>query len=321
MEQKKIFNRTGVAFFVFLAVAIGLQLLLGILLGIFAPLAIYRPWVMWLVSMLPMYLVAFPICWLIMKRLPSRELYQHDMKLTTWCVLLLMFLFWMLAGGLAGTVVNAIISALSGVPMVDNAQTILSMGNPLFLILFVVIIGPLVEEVIFRKILIDRLIVFGDRGAILISAIMFALFHGNFGQLFYAFAAGLLFGYVYVRTGKLKYNVTLHMAVNFLNGVLPTLLMKALDLDHLIAEFTFEDLAQIWSLMGALVGVTIYELLIFAGAIAGLVFLILYRKRFVFRKGEMQMGRKEVLKRFFTSPGMLLFIAICIVLFAINMAG
>ncbi len=321
MEQKKYFNRTGVAFFVFGVLIIGLQLLLGVILGIVAPMAVYRPWVMWLVSVLPMYLVAFPVCRMMMKRLPGRELYQNDMKMITWCQLLLISLFLMLAGGLAGNAVNAIISAVSGVPMVDNAQTILNMGNPFFMILFVAIIGPLMEEVLFRKILIDRLIVFGDRGAILISAMMFALFHGNFGQLFYAFAVGLLFGYVYVRTGKLKYNVTLHMAVNFLNGVLPALMLKAIDLNQMTSGSVFEDTVQMFSHMGGLVGLAFYEILIFSGAIVGLVLLILLRKRFVFRKGEMQMGRKEILKRFFTSPGMLLYVAVCVVLFALNMAG
>ena len=44
---------------------------------------------------------------------------------------------------------------------------------------------------------------------------MFGLFHGNFGQFFYAFAVGSVFAYVALRTGGIRYTVVLHFLVNF----------------------------------------------------------------------------------------------------------
>ena len=39
----------------------------------------------------------------------------------------------------------------------------------------------------------------------------------NVFQFFYAFGLGLMFGYVYTRTSRLRYSVAMHMLIN-LNG-------------------------------------------------------------------------------------------------------
>ena len=42
----------------------------------------------------------------------------------------------------------------------------------------------------FRKLLIDRIVPFGQRVAVVVSGLAFGLFHGNFYQFFYAFSLG-----------------------------------------------------------------------------------------------------------------------------------
>ena len=42
----------------------------------------------------------------------------------------------------------------------------------------------------------------------------------NLFQFFYAFLLGLMFGYVYTRTSKLRYSTAMHMIINFNGGVL-----------------------------------------------------------------------------------------------------
>jgi uncharacterized membrane protein len=60
------------------------------------------------------------------------------------------------------------------------------------------------------------------------SALLFGLFHGSLNQLCYAFLLGLVFGYVYIRTGKLRYTIMLHIGINSLSTVLlPGLLTVA----------------------------------------------------------------------------------------------
>lgn len=80
--------------------------------------------------------------------------------------------------------------------------------------LFIGLLAPVCEEWIFRKEIISRLRRYGEKTAIMFSALAFALFHMNVFQFFYAFGLGLMFGYVYTRTSRLRYSVAMHMLIN-----------------------------------------------------------------------------------------------------------
>lgn len=319
MSINKYFNRTGVSYFVFGAIAMGLQFAVSLVIGKFWPGALEYHWLIFLISFASMYLAAFPVCRLLMKRLPQKQLFQHDMRFKTWILLMSMALCLMFFGSIIGSIVDAIISGASGLTAGSDVSDLVLNNNLGIVLLVVVIIGPIVEEVLFRKILIDRLIVFGDKAAILISAIMFALFHGNFAQLFYAFGVGLLFGYVYVRTGKLKYSITMHISVNFLGGFMPALFVKLMDFSQIQYSIYSGELEEILNGIGVFLGLVVFELAMIGVAITGLVMLIRYRKRFTFKQGEMQLGVKAVLKNFVTNPGMILYLALCVFMFVINL--
>ena len=77
-----------------------------------------------------------------------------------------------------------------------------------------------------RRFLIDRTAVYGERAAIVFSAVAFGLFHGNLFQFFYAAGIGLLLGLLYVRTGRLIYTVTLHSLINLIGAVVSPLIMQ-----------------------------------------------------------------------------------------------
>lgn len=61
---------------------------------------------------------------------------------------------------------------------------------------------------------------FGDGFALLVSALLFGLFHLNMIQAPYAFLLGLWFGYLVLRTGSLWISMVLHACVNFSAGVM-----------------------------------------------------------------------------------------------------
>ncbi|HEX9794238.1 MAG TPA: type II CAAX endopeptidase family protein [Planctomycetota bacterium] len=85
-------------------------------------------------------------------------------------------------------------------------------------LLFVVVIAPLFEEVLFRGYLWRHLSArreFGPRRALLFSAAAFALWHERVAWL-PVFYLGLLFGWVYWRTGRLDQAVFAHALHNSL---------------------------------------------------------------------------------------------------------
>lgn len=96
----------------------------------------------------------------------------------------------------------------------------LGMGNSVFSFLYVGIIGPIAEELIFRGVTLQkarRTMPFF--AANILQALLFAIYHMNLIQGLYAFAIGLCFGLVRYTFNTLKASIALHMSVN-LSGIL-----------------------------------------------------------------------------------------------------
>ena len=92
------------------------------------------------------------------------------------------------------------------------------------MIAIVGIFGPIAEELVFRGMVFRTLRKgFPFAVAALLSGICFCIYHMNWVQGCYAGAAGLIFGWVFVTTGKLRYTILLHFAFNagsYLMGLL-----------------------------------------------------------------------------------------------------
>ena len=73
------------------------------------------------------------------------------------------------------------------------------------------------EEFLFRGAILTNCLPFGRSNAILISSLLFSLMHQNAGQLLYAFAAGILLGVIYERTGNIWTCTVLHIFNNFIS--------------------------------------------------------------------------------------------------------
>ncbi|HEX7117424.1 MAG TPA: CPBP family intramembrane glutamic endopeptidase [Longimicrobiales bacterium] len=82
-------------------------------------------------------------------------------------------------------------------------------------LLVLLVIAPLIEELLFRGLILRGLeALFPATLAILLSAAMFAAFHGDVSQLLPAFTAGVLFGWLYVKTESLFLPILGHIFWN-----------------------------------------------------------------------------------------------------------
>lgn len=90
--------------------------------------------------------------------------------------------------------------------------------SPVWETLAALVTAPLVEEILFRGLILRRLKQSTTPGvAIVLSAAAFAIFHGNLYQAVYTFVLGLALGYVVHRFSSLWYGVLMHAALNGLN--------------------------------------------------------------------------------------------------------
>ncbi len=192
------------------------------------PQLLQYDWYPWTLSMLPMYAVAMPLSLLLFRLTDAQPPQEERMKPMIFFALLALCFGFTYLGNFIGMMVNFVLGLLTGREIVNElAQTTLS--SPFWVnLLYAGILAPILEEVFYRKLVIDRLRVWGELPAVLISGIAFGLVHGNFSQFFYAAMLGIVFGYIYLRTGNIKYTVGLHMAINLVGGVFSTELSKRL---------------------------------------------------------------------------------------------
>lgn len=79
----------------------------------------------------------------------------------------------------------------------------------------VAIVPALCEEFLYRGCILSNLLPYGKATAIIASAILFSMMHGNVAQFFYTFVAGLVLGAVYVETGSIWPCTFIHLFNNF----------------------------------------------------------------------------------------------------------
>ena len=90
--------------------------------------------------------------------------------------------------------------------------------------LALVVLAPLTEELIFRGLILRGLLaITSPWRAIIVSALLFALIHLNPWQIPFALVAGLVFGWVYCRTGSLTLCIAGHALNNGLSLLAPGL--------------------------------------------------------------------------------------------------
>lgn len=311
---KKVYSRIGWSLCLILVSLLAVQTLISWILKTFWPNGCWlteSSYGMWLLTFVPQYLIAIPAGILLMRSLPKDA--PAPVRLggkDFWIVMAIAF-FLTYAGNIAG---NLLSSAISG-GNAENALDQYAMDSNPIKILFMVILAPLFEELVFRKLIIDRTRRFGEQTAVFVSALTFGLFHTNLFQFFYAFLVGWLFAYVYVRTGRMRYCVLMHSIVNFIGGVIAPMILSLLDLDTLSTmdpNADPETLIQLYAeMLPGLMAYMLYLIFLVAISITGLVYLIQRRNRLIWQAPADPLPAKAHNKAIYLNPGMLVFLILC----------
>lgn len=264
-------------------------------------------WMAIAISDFALCVCAIPIGYQLLRNTPLLTPRRFGLRFSQWFVYLLMCLPIIWVGNLLGTALSALLSSGKA----DNRITQMMSGSNWFvMVIATVVVAPLVEEWLFRKQIIGRLRRYGEKPAIVLSALFFGLFHLNLYQFFYAFGLGLLFGYVYTRTSRLRYSVALHMAINANSAIVGTSLLaryeRIIAKPDLLARPHTGDVLFI-------VGMALYLVLMLAGVIAGFVLLIRRRRRFRFYTAPDELPRGAAMPAFFGNAGVIVFLVVGVV--------
>ena len=299
MNPRQVFSRVGFAYAAYLTISTASQLLTAALLQPFRARMGEDLW--FVVCMLCMYPAAFLVFWLLMRRIPKDPAGRPDMPLRAgrFLGIFIICVGVMYAGNLLGQLISQMADRLTGRQSV-NAVVELVMGMDTWaVVLAAVAAAPVMEELLFRKLLLDRAAVFGDRTAILLSGVVFGLAHGNFYQFFYAFGLGAIFAWVYLRTRRIRFSILLHVLINFCGSILPMQLL------HMMRDYP---------VIGAhlLLGQT---MLMMAAAICGVILLICQRRDWILLPGSCPIPAGKWFGTVFANKGILVFFLVSFLFF------
>lgn len=178
---------------------------------------------------------------------------------------------------------------LFGLSIAGSLEAATGIDDTVSMFLYAAVFAPIWEEILFRGLILRNLQPYGKKFAIVASAFLFGIFHANIIQTPYAFAVGLILGYVTV-----EYSIVWAMVLHMLNNMVLADLMTRLS-----------------QILPPGVGDLISLLFIWGCAIAGGVILVMKR-----HEAAAYIRCKKMhplcLKSFFTSPGILILTVIMV---------
>lgn len=309
---KKHFSSLGLMYFLGALIIIGVQVAVSMLVLAFAPSLLDNPNLSLLVSMLPTYAIAFPLTSLLIHQVPGVQMKKHNMKPTQLLGAFAISYALMYLSNLAGQFFTNIIGIIKGSPVDDAIADLVSELNPLTAFFVMVLLAPALEEWIFRKLLVDRTIRYGEGTAIFLSGLMFGLFHGNLNQFVYTFLVGAFWAFIYVKTGRLRYTIYLHMALNFMGSVGSLFFLGAIS----TLEGGSSAMNGFHFLLGMLIPLAIvipYLIVVFGLVISGIVLLVTNWKRFRLISAELFIPKEKRFSVIFLNAGMILYVLFWII--------
>lgn len=185
-----------------------------------------------------------------------------------------------------------------GMSLMEILESASGDTDSLSMFLYVGLGAPIAEEILFRGLVLRSIEPYGKKFAIFASALMFGLYHGNIIQIPFAFAVGLVLGYVTV-----EYNIGWAMVLHMFNNLILSDTMTRLT-SYLPKPW---DSLLIW-------------LFIIACSIAALVVLLVNIRRI---KEWLHRYQDDSLcaKAFWGAPGIITFVAILAVMTVFTMVS
>lgn len=231
------------------------------------------------------YLITILVGWIALRLWKGRGFCHQTlwtrgrpMKFGTFLALLCLFIsgqsMFQVLAGIQESILNVF-----GLSALESVQSATMDFDSLTMFLYAGVGAPIMEEIIFRGMVLRHLEPYGKSFAIVMSAFAFGIFHGNIVQIPYAFLVGLVLGYVTV-----EYNIVWAMVL------------------HMINNLVLGDL--IGRVLPGVPGNALISLIIMGCSLVGAVLLIV-RMKDIREYGEENPIRDVDAGNFFSAPGMI----------------
>ncbi len=271
------------------------------------------------------FILIYPLMYLSVRNIPKFEIKQKKLGFGWFLVCVCITYALAYIANLVGMVLNGLIGRITGEGMVNPLFDLIGEMDPIMQLVVVVLLAPVFEELLFRKFLIDRVANYGELTAMLMSGIMFGLYHGNLAQCSYAFAIGCFFAFIYLRTGRIIYTILLHAIVNGLNTCISLVAFKGIDLSELMGYLGNGDIEgymnYVYAHIGDLARISLIGTFLIVVVILGIIFMAIFHRKLVFEKHEEEVEKKRQMLTAICNPGMIFYLVVWIMAIVFAQVG
>lgn len=238
-----------------------------------------------IIGIIVLYVIGLCLFKLIIKNIPNYKIEKGKISLKE---LILCFLL-QFSSILVMSVLTVILSKITGNEIGGEIDAL----TPLMLFQLL-IFNPIIEEYVFRKLFADKLLKHGELLFMLTSSFCFSIVHGvslGIPQILYTFILGMIWSYVYIKSGNLLVPIILHSLSNLFGSVIIQ---------------SLQSVSQI--------AVSIYSMCIMLMGIVGII-LFFSNKKKIKIDNDNKLITKLALKDIFFNKGILFYIIITITMF------
>ena len=238
-----------------------------------------------IIGIIVLYVIGLCLFKLIIKNIPNYKIEKGKISLKE---LVLCFLL-QFSSILVMSVLTVILSKITGNEIGGEIDAL----TPLMLFQLL-IFNPIIEEYVFRKLFADKLLKHGELLFMLTSSFCFSIVHGvslGIPQILYTFILGMIWSYVYIKSGNRLVPIILHSLSNLFGSVIIQ---------------SLQSVSQI--------AVSIYSMCIMLMGIVGII-LFFSNKKKIKIDNDNKLITKLALKDIFFNKGILFYIIITITMF------
>ena len=107
---------------------------------------------------------------------------------------------------------------------------VVAIYEPLYIdMIMTVCVAPILEEIVFRGVIMNNLKKYGIKTAIVINSVFFALSHYNIDMIIPAFFTGIIFSYVAYKY-SIKYSILIHFFINAITKTSQVLILLRIEI-------------------------------------------------------------------------------------------
>ncbi len=299
-EYKKIFSRIGFNYLLLALIPILFQIIIVNVIALLDIRIINNVNSQIIISSACNYILVLPIFIYLMRKIESTDIDKERLPIKSLLKYCCIALTMMWIGNLVGLGITALIGHTMTTKVINPIEQLINSTNIYINIIIISIVAPIFEEILFRKFLIDRTIKYGAKLSILLSALLFALFHGNLSQFFYAFLIGAFFAYIYIKTGKIIYSIMLHAFVNFYGSVASVFVTSSVH--NLTNGITMAN-------MGDITIIAVYAIILLISWIVGLYMIFTKYNKLELKDSAREIFLEKPFSTVLLNLGMICFIA------------